>query len=55
MAALTSLLLWVAQSVVAAGALHSGLGAAFIPATLAVLALPAAVSLYLLRAARRPA
>ncbi|WKX71321.1 hypothetical protein [Streptomyces sp. XD-27] len=54
-AAIMPLLFWAAQFVVAEGSLHFGFGAAFIPASLAALALPAAVSLHLLRAARRPA
>ncbi|MFF8844988.1 HAAS signaling domain-containing protein [Streptomyces sp. NPDC015127] len=53
-AALAPLLFWAAQFVVATGGLHFGLGALFIPATLAALALPAAIGLYLLLTARRP-
>ncbi|UQA92089.1 HAAS signaling domain-containing protein [Streptomyces halobius] len=51
-AALAPLLFWVAQFVVSAGTLNFGLGA-FIPAMLAVLALPVAAAVYLLWAARR--
>ncbi|NUK24372.1 hypothetical protein HRW23_20655 [Streptomyces lunaelactis] len=53
-AALVPLLFVVAQFVVAAGTLNFGLGA-FIPVLLAVLALPAAAGVYLLRSAGRPA
>ncbi|WP_431043445.1 HAAS signaling domain-containing protein [Streptomyces sp. P1-3] len=53
-AALVPLVFWVSQWVVPGGTVNFGLGA-FIPALLAILVLPAAVSLHLLRAARRPA
>jgi hypothetical protein len=53
-AALVPLLFLVAQWVIPAGALGLGLGALFVPFTLAVLALPAAAGVYLLRSARRP-
>ncbi|MCX4586506.1 hypothetical protein [Streptomyces sp. NBC_01481] len=52
-AALVPLLFVVAQFVFAAGTLNFGLGA-FIPVLLAVLALPAAAGVYLLRSAGRP-
>jgi uncharacterized membrane protein len=51
-AALVPLLFLLAQWVIPAGALHLGLGALFIPFTLAVLALPAAAGVYLWRSAR---
>ncbi|MFI9046099.1 DUF1700 domain-containing protein [Streptomyces sp. NPDC053427] len=54
-AALVPPLFLVAQWVTPAGALNLGLGAGFIPLTLAVLALPAAVGGYLLWAAKRRA
>ncbi|MGW2426546.1 HAAS signaling domain-containing protein [Streptomyces sp. NPDC001709] len=53
-AALVPLLFLVAQWVIPAGALGLGLGALFIPLTLAVLAFPAAAGVYLLRSAQRP-
>ncbi|MFE0131419.1 hypothetical protein ACFWY6_07525 [Streptomyces sp. NPDC059037] len=52
-AALVPLLFAVAQSVVAAGDVHLGFGAAFIPVGLVALVLPAAAGVYLLMAARR--
>ncbi|MEU1407704.1 hypothetical protein ABZ471_36160 [Streptomyces sp. NPDC005728] len=52
-AALVPPLFVVAQWVIPAGTLNFGLGA-FIPVLLAVLALPAATGVYLLRSARRP-
>ncbi|MDX3696262.1 hypothetical protein PV726_39315 [Streptomyces europaeiscabiei] len=53
-AALVPLLFGVAQWVVPAGTLNFGLGDVFFPVGLAVLALPAAAAVHLLRFARRP-
>ncbi|MFI6767037.1 DUF1700 domain-containing protein [Streptomyces sp. NPDC050355] len=54
-AALVPPLFVVSQWVVPAGAVNLGLGALFLPFALAVVALPAAAGVYLLRTARRPA
>ncbi|MGY5129344.1 HAAS signaling domain-containing protein [Streptomyces nigrescens] len=53
-AALVPLLFEVAQSVIAAGGLHLGLGDAFIPVSLAALALPTVAGFYLVWSAVRP-
>lgn len=53
-AALVPLLFVVAQSVIAAGGLHLGLGDAFIPVSLAALALPTVAGCYLVWSAVRP-
>ncbi|MEV5880625.1 hypothetical protein AB0L75_41930 [Streptomyces sp. NPDC052101] len=52
--ALMPLLFVVTQSVIAANGLHLGLGDAFIPVSLAALALPTAAGAYLLWSAVRP-
>ncbi|WP_369368540.1 DUF1700 domain-containing protein [Streptomyces sp. CG4] len=54
-AALVPPLFAASQWVLPAGAVNLGVGALFIPFTLAVVALPAAVGVHLLRAASRPA